>query len=123
MPVYEIAKTFEFSASHLLTTLPDSHPCSRLHGHNYAVTLMLGADQLDEHGFVIDYRGLAAFKEWIDTRFDHRHLNEFITQPTAEALAYFFYNRAAMLFPGKVVACRVSETPKTYAEYRPDPAW
>src|SRR5215468_9371730 len=37
MPYYTISKFFEFSAAHHLTGLPDDHPCSRVHGHNYVV--------------------------------------------------------------------------------------
>jgi 6-pyruvoyltetrahydropterin/6-carboxytetrahydropterin synthase len=51
--VYRIAKTFHFSASHVIEGLPESHPCGRLHGHNYEVTLVLESDRLDRVGFVV----------------------------------------------------------------------
>ena len=39
--MYTIAKTFYFSASHVIGGLPPEHPCSRLHGHNYEVEVIL----------------------------------------------------------------------------------
>jgi 6-pyruvoyl-tetrahydropterin synthase len=38
---YTISKEFAFSAAHHLNGLPPSHPCSRVHGHNYVVRVVL----------------------------------------------------------------------------------
>jgi 6-pyruvoyltetrahydropterin/6-carboxytetrahydropterin synthase len=118
--MYRIAKEFHFSASHQLTLLPDGHPCKRLHGHNYVVTVELAAPTLDEQGFVIDYHALAPLKRYIDEVFDHRDLNEVMRdeQPTAERIAKHFYDWCKARW-ASVAAVRVSETPKTWAEYRP----
>lgn len=117
--MYTIAKKFNFSASHQLTGLPDGHQCSRLHGHNYIVELVLRASKVDENGMVVDYGELKAFKEHLDAYYDHRHLNDVLSfNTTAENLARHFYEWARQLFPD-LVAVRVSETPKTWAEYRP----
>lgn len=76
--MFTITKEFHFSASHVLDRLPAWHPCARLHGHNYVVILELSAEDsgLNEVGFVRDYRELDAFKKWMDTTLDHRHLND-----------------------------------------------
>lgn len=63
--MYTIAKTFGFSASHQLDYLPEGHKCKRLHGHNYKVTLVLRAEQLDENHFVRDFGHLDRFREWL----------------------------------------------------------
>ena len=39
--MFKISKEFYFSAAHALFGLPDDHPCTRLHGHNYVVTVHL----------------------------------------------------------------------------------
>lgn len=117
--MYTIAKTFEFSASHQLEHLPPDHQCARLHGHNYTVTIELSAPELDDQHFVVDFGVLAVFKTMLDKEFDHRHLNDIIGCPTSERLARHFFNRAAILYGEKVVAVRVGETPKTWAEWRP----
>ena len=119
-PMFTITKQFAFSASHQLNGLEEDHPCARLHGHNYIVEVELKGAALDQRGFVRDYRELGPLKRLIDDEFDHRHLNEVLghDHPTAERLALFFYEWAHDRWP-EVSAVRVSETPKTWAEYRP----
>lgn len=117
--MYRISKEFHFSASHRLAHLPEDHPCARLHGHNYIVVVELSAPALNADGFVRDYRELGALKTYIDTRFDHRHLDDVLDGPsTAENIARHFYDWCKARWP-EVSAVKVSETPKTWAEYRP----
>jgi 6-pyruvoyltetrahydropterin/6-carboxytetrahydropterin synthase len=120
--MYRISKEFQFSASHRLAHLPEDHQCARLHGHNYVVVLELSGFQEDltEAGFVRDYGDLGDFKKWIDAELDHRHLNEVVPDrnPSAENLAHWIYSCWSERF-AEISAVRVSETPKTWAEYRP----
>jgi 6-pyruvoyltetrahydropterin/6-carboxytetrahydropterin synthase len=94
-----------------------------MHGHNYVVVLELSArrEDLTEAGFVRDYRELDAFKKWMDDTLDHRHLNEAMgggISPSAENLAAWIFDLWIERFP-ELTAVKVSETPKTWAEYRP----
>lgn len=118
--MYEITKDFHFSYSHRLDGLPDDHPCSRLHGHNAIVRLHLASSTLDATGFVIDYRALDKFKTFIDDKFDHQHANDRVDfNPTSENLCRYIYEQARrMRLP--VTAVSWSETPKTWATYRPE---
>ncbi|MCC6598626.1 MAG: 6-carboxytetrahydropterin synthase [Alphaproteobacteria bacterium] len=118
--MYTISKEYHFSASHQLHGLPADHPCARLHGHNYIVVVILQSDNLDQYGFVRDYRALDALKQYIDECIDHRHLNEVLGEDciTAEQIARHFYDWCKARWP-EVSAVRISETPKTWAEYRP----
>ncbi|MFE7271053.1 6-pyruvoyl tetrahydropterin synthase family protein [Streptomyces sp. NPDC057623] len=120
--MFTITKDFQFSASHRLGHLPEDHQCARLHGHNYTVQLELrcGDDQLTEPGFVRDYGELGDFKKWIDAELDHRHLNEVIRDrnPSAENMAHWIHQIWSERIP-ELSAVRVSETPKTWAEFRP----
>lgn len=118
--MYRIKKEFHFSASHQLKQMPDDHPCARLHGHNYIVVIELSSETLDEFGFVRDYHELKAFKNYLDDTFDHRHLNEVLGDEctTAERLAHHLFDWARERWC-EVSAVLVSETPKTWAEYRP----
>lgn len=116
-----ITKRFEFSASHQLSGLAEGHQCARLHGHNYVVELELSADltELTPTGFVRDYGDLSVFKKWLDGTLDHRHLNDLVDgNPTAENLAVWLHGHWSKEFP-ELTSVRVSETPKTWAEYRP----
>ncbi|MFT3691105.1 6-carboxytetrahydropterin synthase QueD [Paenirhodobacter sp.] len=116
--MFRISKEFHFSASHRLDHLPATHQCHRLHGHNYIVVVELAAETLSPDGFVRDYHDLAELKAHIDAAFDHRHLNDILPIPTAEHIARYFYDWAVARWP-EVTAVKVSETPKTWAEYRP----
>lgn len=118
--MFRITKEFHFSASHQLKDLPDDHPCARLHGHNYIVVVELQSEELDRTGFVRDYRELSPLKDYIDGELDHRHLNDVLgdDQVTAERLAKKLYTWCKARWP-ETAAVRVSETPKTWAEYRP----
>lgn len=119
--MYRITKQFAFSASHKLDHLPEEHPCARLHGHNYVVEVVLESRELNESGFVRDYGELAPLKSFIDERLDHRHLEDVLPEgmiSSAENIARFLYDFAAARWP-ETAAVRVSETPKTWAEYRP----
>lgn len=122
---YRITKDFAFSASHRLAGLPDDHQCARLHGHNYLVRVELSSPILDEVGMVFDYGQLAPFGRWLDDHYDHRDLNEATggtDNPTAEWLAFVLAQvlQGACKIPDHVaVAVGVSETPKTWAWFRP----
>lgn len=121
---YTISKTFEFSAGHQLFGLPEGHQCARPHGHNYVVAVELAANRLTGPGFVQDYGDLAPVKNLIDAELDHRWLPDVLrANSTAENLARWLHGRTTDLLttaPGVVVTgVGVSETPKTWAWYRP----
>ncbi|MEM6901922.1 MAG: 6-pyruvoyl tetrahydropterin synthase family protein [Pseudomonadota bacterium] len=118
--MYRIWKEFHFSASHELHGLPEGHPCTRLHGHNYIVEVELQSETLTKAGFVRDYLELGDFKRYVDDHFDHRHLNDVVGDwgTSAESLAKHFYDWCKERWP-ETSAIRVRETPKSYAEYRP----
>ena len=118
--MYKISKEFSFCASHRLEGLPKTHPCSRLHGHNYVVVAELEANFLSELGFVVDYRSLSPIKTFLDKYLDHQDLNEALDfNPTAENIAKFLFNTFKNTYP-QLVSITVKETPKTTATYMPD---
>lgn len=118
--MYKISKQFAFSAAHALHGLAEDHPCSRLHGHNYVVTVHLRAEKLTETGFVRDYNELRVVKEYIDSHLDHRNLNDILAplNSSAENLAKMLYDIFKPQLP-ELYAVEVSETPKTSAIYEP----
>ena len=115
--MYIIRKEFSFSASHCLEHLQAEHPCSRIHGHNYVVTVELRGKTLSDAGFVRDYRALSPVKDFLDSALDHRHLNDFLPfNPSAENIARHLYELFRGTIP-ELYAVEVSETPKTTARY------
>ena len=116
--MFKIEKKFTFSASHKLSGLPGDHPCSRDHGHNYTVTVVLEKKDLDKVGFVRDYRELDQIKEWIDDHLDHRNLSDVFTfNTTAELLAQNLFQEFHKMFRD-LTEVSVDETDKTSATYR-----
>ena len=116
--MFRIEKEFAFSAAHQLHGLRTGHPCGRVHGHNYRVVVVLEAQALNEHSFVVDYNDLSPLAAYIDGTLDHRNLNDvFSFQTTAENLARHLFEHCKVLWP-QTVEVRVSETPKTWASYR-----
>jgi 6-pyruvoyltetrahydropterin/6-carboxytetrahydropterin synthase len=45
--------------------------CNLIHGHSWTFEFEFAARELDEAGFVVDFGGLKALKEFIDIQFDH----------------------------------------------------
>jgi 6-pyruvoyltetrahydropterin/6-carboxytetrahydropterin synthase len=117
--MFQITKQFDFEAAHRLDHMPAGHPCKNLHGHSYRVVVVIGSRVLDSRGFcAIDYRDLEPFKDYLNSTFDHKFLNDVLDFPTtAENLALYLYNRVATFVPA-VVEVRVSETAKTWAIFR-----
>jgi len=119
--MFTISKEFHFCASHQLTGLASNHQCARLHGHNYILVAVLAGEELNNVGFIRDYGELDQIKKYIDKHLEHRHLNDvFDANPTAENMARLLFNRFSETYP-ELIAIRLSETPKTWAEYRPSP--
>ncbi len=118
--MYTIAKRFTFSASHIIGGLPADHPCTRLHGHNYEVEVVLQSPELDAVGFVRDYHELSTLGDFIGTTIEHKHLNDVLghDRTTAEVISKWLYDWCKERWP-EVTAIRVSETPCSWAEYRP----
>lgn len=134
--MYQIAKRFEFSAAHRILGLPTGHKCSRLHGHNFLVEVVVEATELDARGFAgVDYGEFGDFKRVVES-WDHRtilrahdpiadylvqHEKESLIlvdwQPTSENIARHLYRVAIECVSPNVVAVRVSETSNTWADF------
>lgn len=112
-----ISKEFHFSSAHQLYGLPDTHPCSRLHGHNYVLKVFLKGP-VNEIGFVQDYRELDKIKKYVDEVLDHKFLNDVfpLHNTTVENMSEILYNMFKPDYP-LLFAIELSETPKTNCRY------
>ncbi|MCM1138722.1 MAG: 6-carboxytetrahydropterin synthase [Duncaniella sp.] len=82
--MYYITKRFELAGCHSLKLSYESK-CSRLHGHNWIVTVHCRSKELNCDGMVVDFSHI---KERITTYLDHGNLNELLPfNPTAENIA------------------------------------
>lgn len=110
--MFIVSKRMEISASHQLNLDYDS-PCSRLHGHNWIITVWCRSRELDQNGMVVDFKHV---KDRIHGFLDHEFLNlklEFNT--TAENIAHWVVQQIPKAFK-----CEVRESSGNLAIYEVD---
>jgi 6-pyruvoyltetrahydropterin/6-carboxytetrahydropterin synthase len=97
--------------------------CVNLHGHNYALDVVVAGEVDDATGYVWDLKQLSdVMRRQIIQEVDHRNLNTDVPWlkgriPTAENLALAFWERLQPELPeGLLRSVRVSETDKNWAE-------
>jgi 6-pyruvoyltetrahydropterin/6-carboxytetrahydropterin synthase len=82
----KLTRRYSFEAAHQLDGLPEGHPCMRLHGHHYELEVTVEGE-IDHRGMVLEYGELDELVDKVLDRYDHRYLNDFLTQPTVENIA------------------------------------
>ena len=115
-----IGKTYSFSAAHRLPNVPVGHQCKNLHGHNYTLEVRATGEVHPVLGWVVDFAQIDAYaKAWVE-QYDHKNLNDFLQNPTAENLAVdaleFLRDDTCLGSLGLAFTVRVWETPKCWAE-------
>ena len=82
--MYYIEKRIEISACHRLQ-LDYESKCTRLHGHNWVITIFCRSKELNHNGMVVDFTDV---KHLIKEKLDHQNINEVLPfNPTAENMA------------------------------------
>ncbi len=88
-----LIKEFDFDAAHNLINYHGK--CERLHGHTYRLVVKLKGTP-DDEDMVFDFTELKQIvKDEILIDFDHRYINDFIAQPTAENIAVYIWDKLA----------------------------
>jgi 6-pyruvoyltetrahydropterin/6-carboxytetrahydropterin synthase len=120
--MYTVTIDTEFSAAHLIRGY--NGPCSRLHGHNWKVTVEVRTDVLDNLGMSIDFYTLQKKIEEIVTQFDHHDLSttppfDQALNPTSENIAQYFFDELKKRLPAQIILSYVAigETGKYTAKY------
>jgi 6-pyruvoyltetrahydropterin/6-carboxytetrahydropterin synthase len=97
--------------------------CVNLHGHNYALDVVVAGKIDDASGYVLDLKWLSDIMcRQVIQHVDHRNLNTDVPWlegriPTAENLAMSFWERLQHELPdGLLRSVRVWETDKNWAE-------
>lgn len=89
--MYEVRKSFEISAAHMLSLSYESK-CSNLHGHNWNITVACRSEKLNKDGMVYDFKHI---KDLISDTLDHQNITNLIVidgihlNPTAENIAHW----------------------------------
>ena len=108
--MYEVVKKLEISAAHRLS-LPYESACTKLHGHNWQVTVYLRSKTLNAEGMIMDFKHI---KEKIENRLDHKIINDEVDfNPTAENLARFICDELAP-FCRRVDVCESRDNTASY---------
>lgn len=115
----EIFNVFHLESARRLPGLPDSHPCSHVHGHSFRVTVHVEGEIDPATGWVIDFAEIEAAFEPIRAQLDHRYLNDVpgLQNPSTEMLAQWIWARLAPAMPllSKIV---IHETERSGCVYR-----
>ena len=114
----EIFNIYQIDAARRLPCLPESHPCSRVHGHTFQVEVFVEGELGEESGWVMDFADLDAAFSPIREALDHRYLNDIsgLENPTTERLAQWIWERLKPAVSGlsRIV---VRETPRSGCVY------
>ena len=91
--MYELTIKTHFSAAHSLRDYEG--PCSKMHGHNWVVEVVVSGESLQPNGILLDFKDVKKATSEILSRLDHSNLNEVPPfdrlNPTSENLARHIY--------------------------------
>ncbi len=91
----DIFKIFRIEAAHRLPNVPAGHKCANLHGHSFAVELVVSGDLGANTGWVMDFSEVKQAFQPLYDRLDHHYLNDIegLENPTSERLAIWIWER------------------------------
>jgi 6-pyruvoyltetrahydropterin/6-carboxytetrahydropterin synthase len=114
-----LQRDYRFEAAHFLPKVPEGHKCARMHGHSYAITIVIEGDVDGERGWVMDFADMDEHVAPLVRSLDHRVLNELdgLANPTSEHLAAWLWSRVRASLP-LLVEVQVAETPTSRCIYR-----
>lgn len=114
----DIFNIYYIEAARRLPRLPESHPCSRVHGHSFRIEVHVSGPVDPDTGWVIDFAELDAAFAPLKAQIDHRYLNDLpgLENPTSERLAQWIWQQLKPALPGlsKIV---VQETQQSGCVY------
>ncbi|MDR1966481.1 MAG: 6-carboxytetrahydropterin synthase QueD [Synergistaceae bacterium] len=109
-----LRREFSFDAAHRLVKYHGK--CEKLHGHTYRMDVEVSG-QPDEEGMIVDFVLVKRIVEdEVISKFDHAYLNDVISQPSAENIARFAFERLDPLLRGpnySLSSVQVWESPKS----------
>jgi 6-pyruvoyltetrahydropterin/6-carboxytetrahydropterin synthase len=126
---YELNKDMHFAAAHFVPH-DAAGKCKNVHGHTYFVNVTVAGNELNETGFLVDFKTL---KTIVHDRYDHSLINDKQDDfndkdsnyfPTTEVVARKIYENVQahldeMANKPQCLQVLVRETPTSYVVYRP----
>lgn len=94
--MYYVSKRMEIAGAHNLK-LPYESKCSRIHGHNWIITVHCKGKQLTDYGMLVDFKHI---KEFVQDKLDHKYINDVVNfNPTAENIARWICDEVDKICP------------------------
>lgn len=85
-----VTRQFSFAAAHHLTDYYGE--CERPHGHTYRLKVTVEG-KVQKNGLVLDFVTLKKYvTEKVLSKLDHRDLNDFFKNPSAELISMWIYS-------------------------------
>ncbi len=95
--MFELTVKAGFSAAHSLRDYEG--PCSKVHGHNWVVEVVVSGKDIPPNGMLVDFGQVKQVASEVLSNLDHTYLNEVppfdTTNPTSENLARWIYEETA----------------------------
>lgn len=100
-PQILVSRQYHFEAARQLDHLDKNHPCARLHGHSFALTISVGGKMDSSKGWIMDFAELDKFIAPIISQLDHRYLNDIkgLEMPTSEHIALWIWHNLKKTMP------------------------
>jgi len=117
----DVCKTFSIEAARSLPHLPENHPCSKIHGHSFKITLMVSGPVDKDTGFVMDFGELETLFEPLRKQIDHSYLNDIegLENPSSENLCKWIWKKLILSLP-RLSQIEIRETDSTNCIYKGD---
>lgn len=88
-----IVRRYSFEAAHSLPNVPAGHRCGKKHGHSYRLEVEVAGQVEERSGWIVDFADLDVVVAPLVADLDHEDLNDHHRNPTAEAIARWFFLR------------------------------
>jgi 6-pyruvoyltetrahydropterin/6-carboxytetrahydropterin synthase len=114
-----VSKKISFDAAHYLPHYRGK--CRNMHGHHWVVEVACSGSVNEKNGMVIDFKHLKDFLSWVEDKFDHKLINEFIKIPTAENICKYIYDEFNLWCSARDLTfeyVRVWETENSMVEFK-----
>ena len=99
----EVFRQFRFHSARHLPLLDDNHPCKRIHGHTFNLTVYVKGNINQDTGFIMDFFDIDKIvNKNVIVHIDHKLLNDIkgLDNPTSEILCKWIWNNSVNKIPG-----------------------
>jgi 6-pyruvoyltetrahydropterin/6-carboxytetrahydropterin synthase len=113
----KVTKEFTFDSAHKLINYKGK--CENLHGHTYKLHVTVDGD-IKDNGLVIDFVILKEIvNDKIIEKLDHKYLNDFFENPTAEVMAKWIWDELKEIEEKgvKLFEIKLWESPTSFVTY------